>query len=83
MATDKTTLWLKHAAEVVNNEGPTGNFVEVLTGEVQDYGGNVLFAGSADECVAEKWRIPTRLVPKTTRKVNAEVAGADHLWGYA
>ena len=71
---------LKHATEICSKEGSTGRFAEVLTGEVQDYGGNVLFAGSADECVAKNWRIPTRLVPKQTQSVTGEVAGAAYTW---
>lgn len=60
-----TAIHLAHAAEIFTAAGPTGNVAEVLRGEVRDYGGNVLFAGTADECVANRatWRIPTRLVP--------------------
>jgi len=75
-----TAIHLTHAAELYATDGPTGDHVEVLRGEVQDYGGNVLFAGTADECVAQKHRIPTRRVPTEWRKVAGEVAGADHTW---
>ena len=80
---------VRHAAEVYGKEGPTGRFVEVLEGEVHDYGGNVLFAGGADECAERASRLvpPVRLVPTKTRdagedagEVAGEVAGADVTW---
>ena len=80
-----TSVHLDHAAEVCNQHGATGEFVRVLTGKVTDYGDNVLFAGSAGDCV--KWtrnlKIPFRLVPVTVEPAGGEVAGADHVWGYA
>lgn len=74
--------YLKHAAEIWTNGGPTGDFAEVLEGQLQDAGGNVLFSGSADACVAEKpsYRIPTKLVPTKWIKVVGDVADADHSW---
>lgn len=80
-----TTFHLTHAAELCNLTGPTGEFVEVVRGEVRDHGGSVLFAGTADECVAERrgWRVPTRLVPTEWRRVSGEVGGADYTWSYA
>lgn len=79
-----TAVYLNHAAEIWSADptaaGPTGRFAEVLRGEVQDHGGNVLFAGTADECVAQRYQIPTRLVPTEWREVAGEVAGADHHW---
>lgn len=80
------TYHLAHAAEIYSADpsgpGPTGEFAEVIRGEVRDHGGNVLFAGSADECVrqAAAWRIPVRLVPTEWRRVELEVSGADHHW---
>lgn len=75
-----TTIYLTHAAEIYALDGPTGEHAEVVRGEVRDHGGNVLFAGTADECVEQKFRIPTRLVPTEWNRVEGEVAGADHLW---
>ena len=75
-----TTTYLTHAAELYATDGPTGEHVEVLRGQVEDYGGNVLFAGTADECVAKKFRVPTRRVPTEWRKVAGDVAGADYTW---
>jgi hypothetical protein len=71
-----------HAAEIYHLDGPTGDFAEVLRGDVRDHGGNVLFSGSADECVAEaaSYRIPVRLVPTEWRRVAGEVVGADYHW---
>ncbi len=70
-------LWLKHAAEVwagMPDPGPTGDYAEVTAGEVRDEGGNVLFSGTADDCVREKRRlgrlaIKARLVPTEWRNV--------------
>jgi hypothetical protein len=74
-----TAVHLTHAAELWTAEGATGRHVEVIRGEVRDHGGNVLFAGTAEECVAKSYRVPTRLVPTEWREVG-EVAGADHQW---
>jgi hypothetical protein len=76
----RTAIGLTHAAELWTKEGPTGDHVEVIRGEVQDHGGNVLFAGTADECVAQKYRVPTRLVPTEWRKVDGEVGHAEYTW---
>ena len=81
----KTGVHLPHAADIwVNGDvpAPTGQWAEVLEGEVRDYGGDVLFSGTADECVADraKWRMPTRLVPTRWRRVDAEFVDADVLW---
>lgn len=80
-----TSIWLTHAAEVCDADGPTGRYVEVVAGEVRDYGGNVLYAGTADACVRKRtrYRTPTRLVPTETRPVAGHVAGADVTWSYA
>jgi hypothetical protein len=77
-----SSFHLTHAAEIYAHDGPTGDFAEVIAGQVQDNGGNVLFAGSADACVRERagYRIPTRLVPTEWRRVAGEVSGADHQW---
>lgn len=79
-----TATWLRHAAEIWSadpaNAGPTGRFAEVLRGEVRDRGGNVLFAGTADACVAQGYRIPYRLVPTEWREVAGEVADVEHRW---
>lgn len=83
---NSTTYYLTHAAELYSDKpgdmGPTGDHVEVVCGEVRDYGGVVLFAGTADECVAEraKYRIPTRLTPTEWKPAPGEVSGADHTW---
>ena len=75
-------VFLDHCAEVWSLGGPTGRFARVLSGEVRDAGGNVLFAGSADDCVAFGRRsVPhLRLVPVTWEPVPEEVAGATHNW---
>ncbi len=83
-----TAYHLTHAAEIygpatsLDNAGPTGEWAEVTAGEVRDYGGNVLFSGTADECVRERaeWRIPTRLVPTAWEKFAGDVCGCDHEW---
>lgn len=75
-----TSYHLTHAAELCSTAGPTGRFVEVLAGEVRDHGGNVLFSGTADECVAQQFLFPVRFVPTEWRDVPGEVAGADHTW---
>lgn len=76
------TIHLTHAAEIYTREGSTGRFAEVVRGEVRDHGGNILFAGTADECVANRgeWRIPVVLVATELRAVAGEVSGADHTW---
>jgi hypothetical protein len=80
------TAYLRHAAEIWSaapqDAGPTGRFAEVLRGQVQDAGGNVLFEGNADDCVAERaaFRGPAKLVPTDWREVNGDVVGADHSW---
>lgn len=79
-----TGIHLTHAAELWtdgDNPGPTGRYVEVLAGEVRDYGGNLLFAGSADECVtAATGTTPTRLVPTKWLAVAADYVEADNVW---
>lgn len=74
-----TATHVKHATERVTYEGPTGVFEEVVRGEVQDHGGNVLFAGTPDQCVAKTFRVPTILVPTETRG-RLFIASADHMW---
>ena len=79
-----TAIHLTHAAELHAVDGPTGRHVEVIRGELHDAGGNVLFAGTADECVekVESFRLVTSLVPTEWQKVpeGTQVAGATHLW---
>lgn len=76
-------LHLKHAADIWSTTGPTGRFAEVFCGRVEDHGGNVLFEGTADQCVAQKWRIPVRLVPTDWVEIfSQEVTGADHFWQF-
>lgn len=79
-----TEIHVRHASEICDHDGPTGEFAEVLAGEVCDWGGNVLFAGTPDDCVREqaKYRIPTGLVPTKTRKLadGERIAGADVTW---
>lgn len=72
-----TAIWLDHSAELYSLTGPTGRHVRVLRGEVHDAGGNVLFAGSADDCQRQVWRVYTRLVPTQWERVEQVVAGAD------
>jgi hypothetical protein len=75
-----------HAADIWATgdcPGPTGQWAEVLFGEVRDHGGNVLFSGTPDECVAvcKSWRGgPVRLVPAQWRRVDAEFVDAGVLW---
>lgn len=69
---------LDHAAEVYANDGPTGSLVEVIRGDVRDYGNNVLFSGSAEECVSKKFRVQTRLVPTEWKKSDA--TSAETMW---
>ena len=78
-----TATYLKNAAEIYTTAGPTGDFAEVVRGEVTDYGGNVLFSGTAGECIqyAHGLRVPYRLVPTEWRRVAGEVAGATNTWG--
>lgn len=77
---------LRHATEIWSGRpqdaGPTGRFAEVLRGQIQDAGGNVLFEGSADACAVERdsYRVPTKLVPTEWRECIGEVVGADHSW---
>lgn len=74
---------LRHAAEIWNRDGePTGNFAEVMRGQVQDVGGNVLYEGSADECVWERqsFRVPTQLVPTAWVTFHGDVTEANHCW---
>ncbi len=73
-------IWLRHAAELWTANGPTGTFVDVTWGQVRDHGGNVLFDGPADECVAQRYRISVRLVPTLWVPVYGDVCGADHTW---
>jgi len=83
-----TAIHLTHACEIWSEgndwqfSGPTGKYAEVLAGEVRDFGGNTLFAGTADECVATKWRVSTVLTPTDWRPVAGTVAGCDHQWGW-
>lgn len=72
--------FLKHAAELWSNDGPTGKHVEVVSGEIHDAGGNVLFVGTADECVAKRFRVPTELVPTKWNTIEDDVVGAEHTW---
>lgn len=82
-----TAIYLTHACEIWVDGGdwrfskPTGRYVEVLAGEVRDFGGNTLFAGTADECAATKWRVSAVLVPTDWRPVAGTVAGCKHQWG--
>ena len=77
-----TAIHLTHAIEVcVCDKGiTTSSFAEVLHGEVQDWGGNILFSGTPDECVTKKWLTPTKLVATHWRAVDGEVGGSDHQW---
>lgn len=79
-----TAIHLTHACEIWSDDarGPTGKHAEVLAGEVRDFGGNTLFAGTADECVETKWRVSTVLTPTDWRPVAGIVAGCVHQWGW-
>ncbi|GIW81508.1 MAG: hypothetical protein KatS3mg105_3315 [Gemmatales bacterium] len=71
-----------HVAEVWTNGGPTGEFVEVLEGEIQDYGGNTLFKGTADSVFRrqKRFRIPTVLVPTKWRRHQGWYVTGDNIW---
>lgn len=75
--------YLDHAVEIHSSTGPTGEFARVLRGEVRDAGGNVLFAGTADECHAYSLTLctPTRLVPTSIDVPSRDVCGAAVTWG--
>lgn len=64
----------RHATELYDRHGPTGHFVTVLAGQVVDYGGNVLFEGTAAECAEAqtRFRIPTQLNPTKVRRDSDE-----------
>lgn len=80
-----TFIHVEHASEVWSSDpktpGPTGRFVEVLEGELQDYGGNVLVSGSAGFVHLRQSHLhgPTRLVPTKTKKHDCEISGR-FLW---
>lgn len=78
-----TAIYLTHACEIWSDDtlGPTGKYAEVLAGEVRDFGGNTLFAGTADECAATSWRVSAVMVPTDWRPVAGTVAGCKHQWG--
>lgn len=78
-----SATYLDHAVELFSSTGPTGEFARVLRGEVQDAGGNVLFAGSADDCHAFSLtvRVPSRLVATSVGTPLRNVCGADVTWG--
>lgn len=75
-------IYLDHAAELWTNQGPTGDYVQVLEGELRDAGGNVLFAGEADECARRQYefRRATKVPTKWMRRPEDVIVGADHLW---
>jgi hypothetical protein len=81
-----TAIHVPHAAEKMSNEGPTGQFVEVIDGRVEDAGGNVHYSGSADACLdyLNSLRQPSamRLVPTKIRPATKgqEIVSADTLW---
>lgn len=81
------TAYATHAAELCANDGPTGEFVEVLAGEIRDAGGNILFAGTADECIAYQEQFIDNnyrmRCPTSVKKSKVEISGSDFLWGYA
>lgn len=66
--------------EIWEREGPTGDFAEVLEGEVRDAGGNVLFAGSAADCVSEaaKYRLRVQCWPTKVGPNLPEGSGGEH-----
>ena len=80
--TDRDLRTYDNLAEIWTAEGPTGDFAWVLTGEVQDAGGNVLFSGAAEYCraAAEQYRIPVKLVPKQWRIVGEHAISDLPLW---
>jgi hypothetical protein len=92
-ATIETKIHVAHAAELCVTTGdwpgPSGEFVEVLAGELRDSGGNVLFEGSADDCVREKgkytqgFRAGLRLCPTKWRRTENEICASDYSWSYA
>lgn len=77
-----TTYSVKHAAELCGLDGPTGELVEVVLGTVEDEGGNVLFRGTADDCVefSQRWRGSTRLIPSSWRRLDGPIAFGENEW---
>ncbi|HEU4342554.1 MAG TPA: hypothetical protein VFU31_13380, partial [Candidatus Binatia bacterium] len=74
-----------HLAEIWSSgeaPGPTGRYAEVTRGQVQDYGGNVLFAGLPADCRREAatYRMALRLVPLEWHDVGEHVASDLPLW---
>lgn len=69
--------------EIWTTEGPTGDFAEVLEGEVRDAGGNVLFSGAAVECVKEaaKYRIQVKCWPIKVSANLPEGSSGEHCFG--
>ena len=79
-----TANWLDHATEIYSETGPTGRFARVLEGKIEDYGGNVLYRGTAAKCAEYqlRLRLPHRLIPTQYEAVEGEVSGADLTWDY-
>jgi hypothetical protein len=69
-------------SEVYREDGPTGQFVAVVSGVLVDAGGNILYEGSAEACERRRarYRIPTRLQPTRIGGV-VEPTSGDVLWG--
>lgn len=78
------TTYVEHVAEIwaLGDPGPTGRFVRVLTGQMKDYRGNIIFSGTADECAREQrtWRFPTLLDPLTWEAVDGDVTSDGPQW---
>lgn len=78
-----TNSYIDHAAEIVAADGPTGDFAHVFAGEVRDAGGNVLFSGAPNDCVAFRaaWRAGvTHLVPTSWTVALGYVVQAGVYW---
>ena len=79
-------IYLDNAAEIYTQEGPTGEFAEVTHGRVEDAGGNLLFSGTANQCVRQlrnRYGGERVLVPTAWKRVVGPVVGArNHQWQF-
>lgn len=80
MANHVAELWA-----VGQNPGPTGRFVEVTQGSVQDAGDNILFEGAPNLCLVKRnhylrYGTPCRLVPREWRPHTEAISGGEILW---
>jgi len=75
--------WCLLAVELTNDNGPTGNFIEVTKCDIRDYGGNVHASGTPTEIIKRQknFRIQTQIV--ATKTSGVIVAGADNIATYS